>query len=103
MRSELLSDALQTTSSLQSPSRSAVTAAFCFVPLLDAAPVAVSSRSSVLVSQFHLLIQLLSSISRRRSASHHTAWLTEEGASAIRTPCTSTRPADPAPQNSYPG
>ena len=73
MRSDVLSAERQITSSRQSPKRSAVSAGVALVPLLEAAPVAVSSRTSELVFQSHLLIQLLSSISRSRSASHQTA------------------------------
>jgi len=42
-------------------------------------PFGVSSRVSVAVFQSHLPIQLLSSISRRRSASHQTAKFVDEG------------------------
>jgi hypothetical protein len=71
MRSELLSAALQMTSSRQSPRISALSAGVALVPLFDNAPPAVRSRTSVPDVQSHLLIQMSSRISRSRSASHH--------------------------------
>jgi hypothetical protein len=50
-----------------------VSAALAFVPLFEAASAAVNRPTSELVFQSHLLIQLLSSISRSRSAFYQTA------------------------------
>src|SRR6266542_5912277 len=100
MRSELLSAALQTTSSRHSPRISALSAGVALVPLFEIAPPAVRSRTSVPDVQSHLLIQLSSRISRSRSASHHTAKFTDEGAVQMDWPWTSSRPAEDGPQNS---
>src|SRR5678815_124294 len=92
MRSAALSAVRQITSSRQSPRMSAESAGVDLVPLFDMAPVAVNSRSSVDVFQFHFAIQLLSRISRSGSASHQTAKFVDGGAAEIRWPWTSTSP-----------
>src|SRR4029079_13583489 len=77
MRRKRLSLLRQMTSSRQSPKMSPLSAGVDFVPLLELAPSAVSSRVSPLVP--YLSMWLLSSSSRTGSASHQTRKLVEEG------------------------
>src|SRR5262245_47762133 len=72
MRSDKLSDARQITSSRQSPKRSALRQGVDLVPLLDERPLGERTKLLALLVQFHLEIVVPSSVSRSRSASHHT-------------------------------
>src|SRR6478609_7213022 len=78
MCSALLSVSRQTTSSRQSPYRSAVSAGVDFVPLFEVTPEAVRSR--LVLPAAYLSIWLLSSSSRVSSSSHQTRKLVEPGA-----------------------
>src|SRR6478609_3922310 len=78
MRSALLSVSRQTTSSRQSPYKSAVSAGVDFVPLFDVTPDAVKSR--LVLPAAYLSIWLLSSSSRVSSSSHQTKKFVEPGA-----------------------
>src|SRR5271155_1958813 len=98
MRNSLLSRVRQMTSSLQSPRMSAQRHGVDLVPLFDTQPSATTSGVSVPDSQFHLVIQLLSRISRSGSPSHQTPKLHDRGLrSEIVSPLTSHRPESPWP------
>src|SRR5919106_6410955 len=86
MRSAVLSDARQTTSSRQSPKMSALSDGVALVPLFDATPAGASSVESVPVVQFHFEIVTLSSSSRSGSASHQTPKLMDGLVAAIWKP-----------------
>src|SRR5215475_11429690 len=77
MRSARLSVVRQITSSRQSPRMSAERTGVALMPLLEATPLAVSSR--VLPFGSYLSICVLSRSSRTGSASHHTVKLSEGG------------------------
>src|SRR6187549_170915 len=83
MRSAVLSVSRHTTSSRQSPYRSAVSVGVDFVPLFEDTPFAVSKR--VVAPLANLSMRLLSSSSRDSSASHQTRKLVEPGAVPKRT------------------
>src|SRR5256885_753893 len=98
MRSSLLSVVRQITSSRQSPRMSAESAGVDFVPLFDEQSSAVSRRVSVSSFQFHLSIWFEFSSSRRRSPSHQTPKLHEDGFfSEIFSPFTLNRPLTRGP------
>src|SRR6185295_4458108 len=78
MRRALLSVSRHTTSSRQSPYRSAVSVGVDFVPLFELTPLAVSSR--VVVPPAYLSMWLASSSSRVSSASQYTRKFCEPGA-----------------------
>src|SRR6185436_11884168 len=80
MRSALLSASRHTTSSRQSPYRSAVSMGVDLVPLLALTPLAVSKR--VVVPPAYLSIWLASSSSRVSSPSQYTRKFCEPGAAA---------------------
>src|SRR3954454_489890 len=103
MRSALLSAVRHTTSSRQSPNRSALRAGFDLVPLLAATPDPVSRRVSPPVP--YLSMWVASSSSRLVSPSHQTVKLVEPGWRPMVAPLASNRPLMPAPedQNSAPG
>ncbi len=70
-----------------------------FVPLLDVQPWATSRGDSALVFQSHLVMRLLSRISRSRSPSHQTPKLHERGLrSEIISPLTFHNPTSPWPE-----
>ena len=84
MRSAVLSDVLQITSSRQSPKISAVKQGVCFVPLFAEHSDAVSNRVSLLDP--YLSMWLPSRSSRITSASHQTRKLSDPGARPIFLP-----------------
>src|SRR5262245_29992828 len=98
MRSSLLSDERQITSSRQSPRTSAHRPGVALVPLFDAQPRAVNSTVSFYAFQSHLLIVVRSKISRNRSPSHHTPKLHERGLRSLTfSPLTFHTPLSPGP------
>src|SRR5262245_12263996 len=102
MRRKRLSLVRQITSSRQSPNRSPLSAGVDLVPLLDVAPVAVSSREDVLFAKFHLSITLLFSSSRSGSASHQIAKLHDGGTvPLIVAPALLKSPEMPPPATQY--
>src|SRR5580765_7830697 len=81
MRRLRLSDGRQMTSSRQSPNKSALRQGVDLVLLLEERPPGERSELLELLNQFHLEIVVPSSVSRSRSASHHTQkfiWLGRE-------------------------
>src|SRR3990172_3467319 len=79
MRSSRSSLVRQTTSSRQSPNKSALTAGVALVPLFAVQSAASSKGVSLLSDQFHLAMRFRSSNSRNRSPSHQTPKLQELG------------------------
>src|SRR5215207_3934470 len=87
MRSAVLSDVRQMTSSRQSPRMSPRRDGVAFVELLEETPEGDRSTLEVFVSQFHFEMVVPSSNSRRRSASHQIPKFIGEGLEVvIRTP-----------------
>src|SRR5687767_6204027 len=76
-------------------------AGLALVPLLEVAPEAVSSREELVLEKFHLSITLLSSSSRSRSASHHTAKFTEGRLDEMTVPLKLKTPLMPPPAFQY--
>src|SRR5690349_1608300 len=100
MRSAWLSDVRQTTSSRQSPNRSAARAGVDFVPLL-ATPLPVSSRVSPPVPYLSMCVPSRSS--RTGSPSHQITKLIEPGLRPMFCPLVLYIPETPADHDSAPG
>src|SRR5262245_23970333 len=94
MRSSLLSELRQMTSSRQSPRRSALRHGVALVPLFEEQPVAESRTTSDSFSQVHFEVVVRWS----RSPSHHTPKLHERGLRwEILSPLQLYRPLAPPP------
>src|SRR5215204_2647101 len=104
MRSSLLSDERQTTSSRQSPRMSPERTGLDLVPLFEALPVALSIVETPRVAGSHFVMLMPSSNSRVKSASHQTTLFTLGGGVVLMTSPVSPRRRPPgAPQASAPG
>src|SRR5687768_6373611 len=101
MRSAVLSDVRQMTSSRQSPNRSADSAGVALVPLFDATPEPVSRRVSPPVPYLSTCVP--SSSSRVVSPSHQTRKFVDDGLRPMFCPLVFDSPATADDQDSAPG